>query len=49
MDHYITPVKSLRPLMLLGFLITAAMFGTAMYMQHVMYLDPCPLCALLPV
>jgi len=30
--------------MLLGFVITASMFGAAMYMQHVMYLDPCPLC-----
>lgn len=30
--------------MLLGFIITASMFATAMYMQHVMYLDPCPLC-----
>lgn len=44
MNHYIEPLKSLRPLMLLGFVLTAAMFGTAMYMQHVMYLDPCPLC-----
>lgn len=44
MNHYIEPVKSLRPLMLLGFLVTAAMFGAAMFMQHVMYLDPCPLC-----
>jgi len=31
-------------MMLLGFLITASLFATAMYMQHVMYLDPCPLC-----
>ncbi|MCL4110047.1 UNVERIFIED_CONTAM: hypothetical protein GTU68_038264 [Idotea baltica] len=30
--------------MLLGFVITASMFAAAMYMQHVMYLDPCPLC-----
>ncbi len=44
MNQYIEPIKSLRPLMFLGFLITAAMFSTAMYMQHVMYLDPCPLC-----
>ena len=44
MNHYNPPIKSLRPLMFLGFIITAAMFGTAMYMQHVMYLDPCPLC-----
>lgn len=35
---------SIRPLMLFGFIITACMFGAAMYMQHVMYLDPCPLC-----
>jgi disulfide bond formation protein DsbB len=40
----ISSIKSLRPMMLLGFIITASMFGTAMYMQHVMYLDPCPLC-----
>ncbi len=44
MNQYLPPTKSLRPMMLLGFLITASMFGTAMYMQHVMYLDPCPLC-----
>jgi len=44
MESYRTPIKSLRPLMLLGLLITASMFGAAMYMQHVMYLDPCPLC-----
>lgn len=44
MNGYNTTPKSLRPLMLLGFLITAGMFGTAMYMQHIMYLDPCPLC-----
>ena len=44
MNHYLPPVKSLRPMMLLGFIITASMFSTAMYMQHVMYLDPCPLC-----
>jgi len=43
MEHY-SKQKSLRPMMLLGLLITSAMFGTAMYMQHVMYLDPCPLC-----
>lgn len=30
--------------MILGLLITIAMFSTAMYMQHVMYLIPCPLC-----
>jgi len=44
MNFYLPPIKSLRPLMLLGFLVTASMFGAAMYMQHVMYLDPCPLC-----
>lgn len=44
MNYYQEQVKSLRPLMLLGFVITASMFGAAMYMQHVMYLDPCPLC-----
>ncbi len=44
MNQYIPPMKSLRPMMLLGFLITASMFGAAMYMQHIMYLDPCPLC-----
>ena len=44
MNQYLPRTKSLRPMMLLGFLITASMFGTAMYMQHVMYLDPCPLC-----
>jgi disulfide bond formation protein DsbB len=44
MNHYNQSAKSLRPMMLLGLFITAAMFGTAMYMQHVMYLDPCPLC-----
>jgi len=44
MNYYTPPEKSLRPLMFLGLLITSAMFGTAMYMQHVMYLDPCPLC-----
>lgn len=44
MNQYTPTIKSLRPMMLLGLIITAAMFGTAMYMQHVMYLDPCPLC-----
>ena len=44
MNYYEEPAKSLRPLMLVGFIITASMFATAMYMQHVMYLDPCPLC-----
>ena len=44
MSGSIAQSKSLRPLMLLGFIITASLFGTAMYMQHVMYLDPCPLC-----
>ncbi len=33
-----------RPLYLLGFLICAALIGTALYMQYVQYLDPCPLC-----
>lgn len=44
MNQYIPTVKSLRPMMLLGLLITGSMFASAMYMQHVMYLDPCPLC-----
>lgn len=44
MNQYLPPAKSLRPMMLLGLIITASMFATAMYMQHVMYLDPCPLC-----
>jgi len=37
-------VTRFRPSMIIGFLITAAMIGTALFFQYVMYLDPCPLC-----
>ena len=35
-----------RALNLAGFLCCAGMMGFALYAQHVMLLDPCPLCAL---
>ena len=33
-----------RRLFALGALLGAALLGTALYMQHVMHLEPCPLC-----
>ena len=33
-----------RVLNLLGFLACAGMMGYALYAEHVLYLDPCPLC-----
>lgn len=35
---------STRWLYLIGTLIIAALFGSAMYLQYVMHQDPCPLC-----
>lgn len=35
-----------RLLCLGGVIAAAALIGTALYMQYVMYLDPCPLCLL---
>lgn len=37
-------ISSIRPAMLIGFLITAAMIAVALFFQYYMYLDPCPLC-----
>lgn len=37
-------MKSIRPTMFIGFLITASMIGVALFFQYYMYLDPCPLC-----
>ncbi len=39
-------MSTTRTLYLLGFLLSLALFGIAMYMQHVMLLEPCPLCIL---
>lgn len=36
---------SIRPAMLMGFLATVAMMGTALFFQYVLYLEPCPLCS----
>lgn len=38
-------VKSIRPSMLIGFLIIVAMMATAFIFQYVLYLEPCPLCS----
>lgn len=35
---------SQRALLLYGALLCAALMATALYMQHVMHLEPCPLC-----
>jgi len=37
-------LPSRRPLNFLGFLTCSGMMGYALYAQHVLYLDPCPLC-----
>ncbi len=39
-------MSTMRKLYLLGFLFSLALFGVALYMQHVMKLEPCPLCIL---
>ena len=36
--------SSIRPLMLIGLLISIAMIGAALFFQHYMGLIPCPLC-----
>lgn len=36
--------STIRPAMLIGFLITAAMIAIALFFQYYLYLDPCPLC-----
>lgn len=38
-------IKSIRPAMLIGFLISVAMMATAFFFQYVLYLEPCPLCS----
>ena len=38
-------LKSIRPAMLIGFLISVAMMATAFFFQYVLYLEPCPLCS----
>lgn len=38
-------IKSIRPAMLIGFLISAGMMGVAFIFQYVLYLEPCPLCS----
>jgi len=38
-------MKSIRPAMLIGFLISVGMMATAFFFQYVLYLDPCPLCS----
>ncbi len=40
-----TNINSIRPAMLIGFLISVAMMGTALFFQYVLYLEPCPLCS----
>ncbi len=40
-DH---TLKSIRPSMLIGFLLTVGMMATAFFFQYVMELEPCPLC-----
>ena len=42
MPTWLTP----RVMCFAGALAAAALIGTALYMQYVMYLDPCPLCLL---
>jgi len=37
--------RSIRPLMLLGFIASLAMIGTALFFQYVLYYEPCPLCS----
>lgn len=37
-------ISTIRPAMLIGFLITATMIAIALFFQYYMYLDPCPLC-----
>ncbi len=37
-------IKSIRPAMLVGLLITLAMIGVALFFQYYMQLIPCPLC-----
>lgn len=39
-------MSTTRKLYLLGFLFSLGLFGVALYMQHVMQLEPCPLCML---
>ena len=39
-------IPSIRILNFAGLFVCAAMMGFALYAQHVMYLDPCPLCIL---
>lgn len=39
-------MSTTRKLYLLGFIFSFGLFGVALYMQHVMQLEPCPLCIL---
>lgn len=39
-------LPSRRTLNFLGFLICSGMMGYALYAEHVLYLEPCPLCVL---
>ena len=43
-QSYDNTLKSLRPSMLAGFLLTVGMMATAFFFQYVMELEPCPLC-----
>ncbi len=40
------PLTGARPLFLAGSAACGALMAIALYFQHVMYLDPCPLCIL---
>ena len=35
---------SIRPLFIIGFLACVGMIAVALYAQHVMLLEPCPIC-----
>lgn len=40
------PLASPRSLFFLAFLVSAALMGAALYLEHVVGLEPCPLCVL---
>lgn len=42
--HNYNNIKSIRPSMLVGFLLTVGMMATAFFFQYYMELEPCPLC-----
>jgi len=44
MKNVASPSTSFRLRFLLGFLVCVALIGFALYTQHYLYLNPCPLC-----